>query len=288
MPTFAGADGAPLYYRDDAYRGATGDDRTPLVALAGGAARHPDYLGDLAGLGDRYRLVVPHLRGVGRTPMPGAVGRASFWRQAEDVERLRVRLGLERVLLVGHSAGTRLALSYAAQFPDRLAGLVLITPPSAHLVDVPSDAVDLIARRRGEPAFDAAVAAMEAGPDLGDDDRFNAWQRETAPVGYAAWGAREQAHAAVGSWSLAAVKGYFSVEPPRDFAARLAQVTAPVLVVAGSEDCLTGLAPVVALAGIFPAGRAVVLDECGHYPWVEQPAAFRQVVEGFLGTLPHL
>jgi pimeloyl-ACP methyl ester carboxylesterase len=137
-------------------------------------------------LGNRYRLIVPHLRGVGNSPEPPVAGTGSFWRQAEDLECLRDHLGLDRVLLVGHSAGTRLAIAYAAQFAQGLAGMVLVTPPTGYLVDTPSDTVELIARRRGEPAFEAAVAASQAGPDLSDDDAFNAWQQRAAPLGYAA------------------------------------------------------------------------------------------------------
>ncbi|PRY47438.1 TAP-like protein [Geodermatophilus tzadiensis] len=57
---------------------------------------------------------------------------------------------------------------------------------------------------------------------------------------------------------------------------------APVLVVAGAQDAVTGLAPVQAVAGVFPHGRSVVVEDCGHFPWVEQPAAFRAAVDPFL------
>jgi pimeloyl-ACP methyl ester carboxylesterase len=153
---------------------------------------------------------------------------------------------------------------------------------AGYLVDTPSDAVELIARRRGEPAFDVAVAASQAGPDLGDDDGFNAWQRRVAPMGYAAWGSAERAHAMDGRWALAAAKAYFSVEPPGDLAARIGTLAVPVLVIAGADDCLTGLAPVKALAARFPAGRVEVIARCGHYPWLEQPVAFRQAIDAFL------
>jgi len=59
-------------------------------------------------------------------------------------------------------------------------------------------------------------------------------------------------------------------------------VTAPVLVVAGGQDVVTGLAPMLAMADLFTAGRAVVIEQCGHYPWMEQPAAFRCAVDPFL------
>ncbi|MPZ27812.1 MAG: alpha/beta fold hydrolase [Micromonosporaceae bacterium] len=273
------------------YRGDNDDDddggALPLIALAGGAARDPSYLGDLAGLDTEQRLIVPHLRGVGRSPLPDPAESASHWRQAEDIEHLRAHLGLEQVPLLGHSAGTRLAISYAARFPERLAGLVLVTPPAGYLVDVPSDTEELIDRRRGEPAFDAAVTAWAAGPDANDDDAFNAWWSRVAPLGYAAWTATEQAHAAIGRTSFAANRAFFSVDPPHDLAERLGRVTAPVLIIAGAQDYSAGVAQAIALAKLFPAGEAVTIERCGHHPWVEQPTAFRHEVDQFLSTLPH-
>ncbi|ASW54560.1 alpha/beta fold hydrolase [Plantactinospora sp. KBS50] len=290
MTTFAGSDGTPLYYEDRDHDGVD-SGVPPVVALAGGAALHPDYLGDLAGLGDRRRLVVPHLRGVGRSPLPDDVKRASFWRQAEDLDLLRAELGLDRLLVLGHSAGTRLAISYAIRFPGRVAGLVLVTPPVSYppigrLVDQPADTAALLLRRQGEPAMDAAVAAAAAGPETWDDAGFNAWQQRVAPLGYAAWGERERAHAAATHYSFAANRAYFSMPAPADLVARLGAVTAPVLVVAGGADCAAGVAPVAALARLFPAGRAEVIDGSGHFPWVERPAAFRRAVDGFLDALP--
>ena len=276
MPTYTAADGALLHYD------VIGRERgqCPVVVLAGGAARHPSYLGDLAGLGSVRRLVVPHLRGVGRSPAPELPETGSFWRQAADVESLRVHLGLERVVIVAHSAGTRLAIAYGAQYAQRVAGLLLITPPAGFLVDEPCDDAAIIDDRRGEPAFDAALAAFAAGPDMTSDDSFNAWQQSVAPAGYAGWSAAEQAHAQIGRWSLDASQAFFGVEPP-DLPRRLAAVTAPVLVMAGAQDCFTGVA--IALAGLFPAGDAVVIGHCGHYPWVEQPAEFRRAADAFLG-----
>lgn len=281
MPTYEGSDGLPLHYDDGASDGGIGE-KEPIVLLAGGAARHPSYLGDLAGLSERHRLIVPHLRGVGRTARPHLEERGSFWAQADDIERLRIHLGLQRVTLVAHSAGARLAIAYATQFPRGVARLVLITPPAGYLVGEPSDTGAPSERRHGDSDFEVAFAALVAGPQTDDDDGYNTWQHESAPAGYARWGAKERAHAQVGRWSLTATKAYFSVAPPSDLASRLRQVTAPVLVLAGAEDCLTGLAPAIALARLFPSGTSAVIENSGHYPWVEQPDAFRHAIDAFL------
>jgi pimeloyl-ACP methyl ester carboxylesterase len=226
---------------------------------------------------------VPHLRGVGLSPAPADPEAGSYWRQAADLEALREHLGLERLALAAHSAGTRLAMAYAAQYPDRVARLLLITPPAGDLVDVPSDADALIDARRHRPEVSAALAAREAGPDLTDEERFNDWQRAVAPLCYAAWTAIEEEHARTAHYYLAAGLAYLSVDPPADLAERLSAVRAPVLVLGGARDCVTGIAPVMALARLFPSGDVVLLEQCGHYPWVERPAEFRQAAEAWRG-----
>ena len=86
MPCYDSFDGCTIHF-DDVQRA---DAAVPLILLAGGAARHPSYLGDLAGLSDQHRLIVPHLRGVGRTRAPSLPERGSWWSQAHDLDHLRI------------------------------------------------------------------------------------------------------------------------------------------------------------------------------------------------------
>lgn len=282
-PTHRGADGAVLAY-DVLGAGLPG----PLLALAGGAAADPGYLGDLAGL--PYELVVPHVRGAGRSAGAPLSPVGSFWEQAGDLDRLRDHLGLVDCVVVGHSAGTRLAIAYACRFPDRVAALVLVTPPSRWVVgDVddtgPSDPRALLGSRRGEPAVAAALDALDRGPDLTSEDTFNRWQQEIAPSGYAAWGPVEQAHARSVRYHPVAARAFLDGEVPDDVADRLSRLEVPVLVVAGAHDATTGVRPVEALAGLFPDGRLEVVEDCGHFPFVEQPRAFRAAVDPFLASV---
>ena len=50
VPAYEGSDGSLLHYDDVSSDGGSGENE-PIVLLAGGAARHPSYLGNLAGLG---------------------------------------------------------------------------------------------------------------------------------------------------------------------------------------------------------------------------------------------
>lgn len=267
MPTYAALDGTRLYYEE------SGTGRT-LVVLSGGGGRHPSYLRDLAGLpGHR---ITPHLRGVGESTVPPL----PYWEQAHDVEALRTHLGLEKLDVVAHSAGTRLAMAHAAQYPDSVASMLLITPPSAHLTDAEQDQDEIAAARADDHTFQAAVKAMERQPRT--QEEFDEWLLEVAPAMYAAWTPREQAHATEGRTLLETVRTFLGVTLPTDFTERLGRTRARVRIIAGAKDYSTGLAPVLAAATLFTDSDTVVIDDCGHYPWVEQPEAFRRAADGFL------
>ena len=67
--------------------------------------------------GDELQLIHYDQRGSGNTPL-GDVQRVSFAGGVEDLEGLRRALGLERIQVLGHSAGAYLAALYAAEHPD--------------------------------------------------------------------------------------------------------------------------------------------------------------------------
>ena len=277
MAVYVGADGSALHYED---RGSG----TALIYLAGGAGRHPDYLTDSGGLGDDHRVIVPHLRSVGMSPVPLDPQRGSYWSQAQDLEALRMHLGLEQLVIVAHSAGTRLAIAYASQYPNLLARMLLITPPAGYLVAVDPDDEEIRARRLGEPIYENVLALLHFGASTRTDDELTAWGRATAPVGYASWTVTEEHHAQLGNWSYRASIDFFTVDPPADLAGGLDRVMAPVLVIVGSEDGLTGMAPVAAVALLFPQGSSAIIQKAGHYPWIERPTDFLAIAKPFLAN----
>ena len=280
MTFYRGADGTGLWFDE-----VGPADADPVIVLAGGPARHPAYLGDLAGLGGSNRLVLPHLRGVGKSPVAQEPGRATWVGQAEDIALLDQALGGGPKLVLAHSAGARVAIRYLQQNPSRVKGLVLITPAVDWLVRTVSDRPEIAARRMKEEAFSGAWQFVTGPRGYHDEPTFNQWQRAIAPAGYAHWGETEQAHSKVGECRLAAALAYLEAEPPGDLLDRLGQIEVPVLAIAGEKDALVGCSTVRALSDVFARGEFVAIDDCGHYPWVEQPRAFASVISGFTDSL---
>lgn len=280
MTFYRGADGTGLWFDE-----VGPADAEPVIVLAGGPARHPAYLGDLAGLGGSNRLVLPHLRGVGKSPVAQEPGRATWVGQAEDIALLDQALGGGPKLVLAHSAGARVAIRYLQQNPSRVKGLVLITPAVDWLVRTVSDRPEIAARRMKEEAFSGAWQFVTGPRGYHDEPTFNQWQRAIAPAGYAHWGETEQAHSKVGECRLEAALAYLEANPPGDLLDRLGQIEVPVLAIAGEKDALVGCSTVRALSDVFARGEFVAIDDCGHYPWVEQPRAFASVISGFTDSL---
>ncbi len=73
----------------------------------------------------KYRVVLADQRGCGRSTPHAELRENTTWDLVADIERIRERLGIEKWLVFGGSWGSTLALAYAANHPERVAGLVL-------------------------------------------------------------------------------------------------------------------------------------------------------------------
>ncbi|MGA5067195.1 alpha/beta fold hydrolase [Streptomyces exfoliatus] len=280
MPTFPAPDGTLL-----AYHASGSGTGAPLVCLPGGPLQDSVYLGDLGGLDAHRPLVRLDLRGTGASTVPEDPSSYRCDRLVEDVEALRVHLGLDTIDLLGHSAGANLAALYTARFPERVASLVLVAPGTAAVgLDTAGEERLAAARlRSGEPWFAEAYAALEeltAG--RGSAETFKA----VAPFFHGTWdeGARERDAATVRqrNGEGAGVYGSEGAYDPAATRAVLAEFGRPVLVVAGEGDANTPVPTATAYAELFPKAQTAVLAGGGHYPWHDGAEWFAAAVDGFL------
>jgi pimeloyl-ACP methyl ester carboxylesterase len=96
----------------------------PLVCLHGYALDHTIWLKMSDEMKTSVKLILPDLRGHGRSPSPD--GKYSMRTMAEDVLHLMDDQNLENICVAGHSMGGYIALALAEYYPDRLSGLALV------------------------------------------------------------------------------------------------------------------------------------------------------------------
>jgi proline iminopeptidase len=280
MTTFSSYDGTEISYRK------LGNG--PLLFCVPGGPRASAYLEDLGGLSAHRTLVRYDARGTGDSVVPADPSSYAYPALAEDLEALRAHLGVERMDLLAHSNGTVVAQAYAAKYPERVGRLVLIGPGNELYPTGGRDLGDILASRADEPWYaevsQAAMELMSLPADASPERMLDVLGRYT-PAGYGKWAVRQQEHAKMQQdlFSLTAWAGFTRTDvDPAGIVARLKELSEPVLVLTGDRDGLTGVAVGDIAVAAFTHGRHVTLDVCGHYPWVDQPQRFVQIVEDFL------
>ncbi len=155
--------------------------------------------------------------------------------------------------LFGHSDGGSIALLYAARFPQRVQGLVVLAP---HIV-VEDLTVDSIAQAR------TAYLTTDLPRRLGryHDDADSAF-----------WGWNDiWLHPPFRHWSIVA---------------ELPLITCPVLAVQGRDDEYGTLEQIRGIARRVPGTRLLELPDCGHSPHRDQPERLIEAVADFIETTP--
>lgn len=274
-PTFFAPDGTQLAYR------IQGEGR-PVVCLPGGPT-DSRYLGDLGGLSADRQVIFLDLRGTGKSAIPDDTSTYRCDRLVDDVEALRVHLGLTQVELLGHSAGANLATQYAARYPRRVGKLALIAPSTraVGIVITGETRRRLAQLRESEPWFPSAAAALKAITEGEGSD----WE-SIAPFFYGRWDTAAQQHYAASqpdnqeAVALFAAEGAFAPEATR---AALAAYEGAVLLLAGEFDLNSPPQSVAEFAGLFGDATLVVQLGAGHYPWLDDAERFVATTAAFLG-----
>jgi proline iminopeptidase len=268
MPTYTSYDGAELAYQE---YGAG----PPLLVIPGGPARDPAYLGDLLGLADAIQrtLVVPDLRGTGqsRPDTDPASHRAD--RIAADVAMLADHLRLGPVDVLAHSAGANVAMLLTERRPDVVSRLVLVTP-GTRAIGLGAEEEDweaALALRIDEPWHDDVRAALEADEPTPEQEVLG------SAVFYGCWDDAARVHAA----SDRLQRNFEATEWFNDGAfdaertsLALADVHVPVRILVGELDTWPNERGAAKLAALFPDATVTVVPGAGHFPWVDDPAAY--------------
>ena len=257
--------------------------RGPVALVpAPGWGPSSEYLArSLKPLEQSFTLVYFDPRGTGRSPMPAA-GPVSWSTFVADLEALRRHLGVERTWLIGHSMAGVMVTHYALTHPDKAAGLVLIDTPAAADALAGKDMQARLAQRSREPWFPVAIKAFNENPTT--QPEFDRSLREALPL-YFAKPARIAAASDIfeGPPSIDAWRGAQQRLP--DVLGRLGELQLPTVIVVGADDFIASPVQAKRMHEKIAGSKLVVIEDAGHFPWIEQPAAF---FEGVRSALPPL
>ena len=259
-----------------------------LVCHPGGPGFSSSYFADLAGLWERFTLVMLNPRGTGGSDRPRDAGAYQIDDYVADVEELRGHLAQERLLLLGHSHGGVVAQAYAAAYPDRVERLVLASSLARFGPEQEAAMRAGMDKRSGEPWYADAAAALDEEQEatFADDRQLTDLFFREVPLYFAHYGAVEAGYAdtlRAETINADALKLFnekiFNTFDLRD---RLPSIAAPTLVITGDDDFICGPVCAAEISAAIPRARAVIVGDSGHMIFVEQPQAFHDEVADFL------
>jgi pimeloyl-ACP methyl ester carboxylesterase len=256
-----------------------------LVCHPGGPGLASTYMGDLAGLWERFTLVILNPRGTDGSDRPADSDAYHVDDYASDLEELRQHLGLETMMLLGFSHGGIVAQAYASANPGRVSRLVLAATAARFGPEQKAATQAAKDKRSGEPWFADAAAAGEEDVDLASDEQIRDNMFRGMPFWFARFGPVEAGY--LDTFRSETINGdalrVFGEElTSLDLRSRLAGITAPTLVITGDEDHVCGPVCAAEISGSIPGAREVIVGDSGHMLFVEQPQAFHDEIADFL------
>jgi pimeloyl-ACP methyl ester carboxylesterase len=230
----------------------------PLVLIHGAGGSRLNWPPELRRL-ERATVYTLDLPGHGRS---SGKSRDTIEEYAADVAAFLDAVGIKRAVLVGHSMGGAIALTMALDFPERVAGLVLVATGArlrvvpAILKQIPIDfeaALDATTRYAWGPGVSSELVELgrESLREAGADVLLN---------------------------DLRACDRFDVME-------RLGEIDAPTLVVSGSADRLAPVKYARHLAERIAGAQIAVLEGAGHMVMLERRAKVADAVARFLDRL---
>ncbi len=227
-----------------------------------------DVVGHIAASG--WRVITPDLPGFGASEE--SVG--SLEDSASAVATLMNNLGENAAVIGGCSMGGYVALAFAAQYPDRTAGLILTDTKASADGDEARANRERIALQVLDSGSTAALAStmpdsMLSPSTLASRPEVREWLKATI---------LQQRPT-----SVAAAQRAMAERPERFEALRALRV--PVLSLRGADDLTATAEDHRRMADAAGDALDVVVPGAGHLLPIEQPAAFAEQVVGFLRRL---
>jgi esterase len=247
---------------------SSGQTSSPAIVLIHGLFGSYENLGVIErSLSSQYHVINLDVRNHGRSEHSNEMNYAVM---ADDLADTLDALQLNKVAILGHSMGGKLAMAFALTYPQRVTKLILADiapvayPPRHNSIFAGLKAVDL-ANLNSRSEADKQLSAFidEAGVRqfllkslVKDNERFH-WRfnLEALQANYPAL---------IG---LPMVQGQFN---------------GPVLFIKGGDSDYILPEHKADIMQLFPAAQAKIIQGTGHWLHAEKPAAFTKLVQDFL------
>ncbi len=223
-----------------------------------------------ADIAEHYRLITYDLRNQGASSSSGLT---SFDDHVEDLRSLLDHRGIQQTYLLGTSISTLIAREFAARYPERVLGLILVGPAFS-----PNGSL------RRKLTTRSWLNSLENGGTNGLFDHIYPLvfpDQTVHEIGNAGYLALRENFLALLSRSSIRENLVASLEVT-DSPEQLKSITAPTLIINGDGDFAWSRSVIEDALAIIPNSQEVTLPRAGHVPYFDDPNGFQEAVHNFV------
>jgi len=246
--------------------GENGPDFVVLHGLFGSGKNWRSFAGSLE---DDFQVWTLDARNHGDSPHADSM---SYQQMAEDVARFFAENELENVILLGHSMGGKTAMQLALQFPDRIAALIV--------VDIAPVCYDHLHKQL------KLIEAMQELDLAGEMSRSEIEKKlavkipEKRLLSFLMTNLNRQNGQF--QWRIGLEQIAAGMPELLNYPELKSVFKGPVQFIGGENSAYLKFEYHALIRKYFPESRITMLENCGHWLHVEQPAAFQKTVNEFL------
>lgn len=260
-----------------------------IIVLHGGPGLDQSYLlPQMERLAKNHQVIFYDQRGSGKllqTKMePAYINLEQF---TKDLEAVRAKFGIKKFILLGHSWGGMLAMNYATTYPEHVSKLILLNSAPADfkgmlafLNEFNRRTLPILAKIK--PLMDYALFEKLNDKQISDVYRtafvvyfFNPLNVEKLSLNMNATSAQS------GFKVMQLMSQTTTMKPNLNLLSKLHSIRAPTLIIHGKEDIIP-LWTANEIKEAIPDSKMVVLEACGHFPYIEKPEEMFGEIEAFL------
>ena len=214
----------------------------------------------------QFFCIAPDPRSAGQSPRPQAP--VDLAGHAADLERLRVSLGVPKVVVIGCAIGAMIAATYAARYPDATIALIMTNPGVQN-----SDAGKEMLRKRVVTLRTAGIKPLlpdivkKTFLNLPEDERYQRHlERFTAqdPENFARY-----------------VEGIIAA----DIAPELPKIRCPMLVISGEHDIMMPSDSAQRIKAMAPHAETTMMTEVAHFIPFQRPDKFAPAAADYVARV---
>lgn len=278
---FIEVDGAQLFCR------VFGSGK-PLIVLHGGPGFSQDYLLPyMSALAQERSVIFYDQRGCGRSTGAVTAETISLQKYLEDLETIRKFFAARKIAVLGHSWGGYLAMEYAIAHPECIDKLIL-----SNSIPSTSDGLALFVNewtRRMAP-YGKELAELHQLPGYKESDPdvverihrliFSTYVHN--PEKALLLNIRLSQNAAARGNRVYELLHQSVLAKPYNHNFAINRLKIPTLIIHGDDDPIPASTAKEIHENIL-GSQYILMEECGHFPYVEDPDFYFQAINAFLG-----